>query len=121
MKVLIETNKKEINTISNHVQTFRESFLRWSIDNESPAKYPADIILFLRMLDEINSHFNAIMHKLWDMEQEPDETRCVMCEAKEKTIQLLKQDIELKEKVIDAQHSAIFGKNNNLKVCKKED
>jgi hypothetical protein len=32
----------------------------------------------------------------------------------------LYKELETNEKVINAQHNVIFGKNNNLKVCEKE-
>lgn len=64
MKVIIEAEKEQINTTINRVRELNDSFLRWAIDDESPAKYPEDILHFLRIIAEIDKHFVSIMHKL---------------------------------------------------------
>lgn len=60
------------------------------------------------------------------IEKQPNGTQCQHCADKEKMIalqdeqiSLLKEEIETNKRVIDAQHKAIFGKENNLKVCEK--
>ena len=69
MEVIIEAEKEKINTTRNQVRELKDCFLRWSIDNESPAKYPEDILHFLRAFNEVDMHFVDIMKKLWDAEK----------------------------------------------------
>jgi hypothetical protein len=69
MKILIDTEKEKINTTLNQVRELKDSFLRWAVDNESPAKYPEDILHFLRTFNDVDTHFADIMNKLWDAEK----------------------------------------------------
>jgi hypothetical protein len=69
MKVIIEAEKEKINTILNQVRELKENFLIWAVDNESPAKYPEDLLCYLRTFNDVDTHFCDIMKKLWDAEK----------------------------------------------------
>jgi hypothetical protein len=70
-------------------------------------------------LSFIDSCQRVILLAKEKLEKLPDETHCDRCADKEKTIQILEELNDKKDEVINAQHNAIFGKTNNLKVCKK--
>jgi hypothetical protein len=47
MKIFLEVNEKEINEISNKIHSFQDDFLKWAINDESPAKHPQDLLWYL--------------------------------------------------------------------------
>jgi hypothetical protein len=69
MNVIIEAEKEKINTTLNRVRELKDRFLVWALDDESPAKYPEDILHFLRTFNDLDTHFADIMNKLWDAEK----------------------------------------------------
>jgi hypothetical protein len=85
MKILIEVDKEKMNTTLNQVRGFREDFLRWTVYDESPAKYPEDILWYLRVFNDVDLHLLDIMKKLWE---DTDENQCQDCAHKDKIIEL---------------------------------
>lgn len=141
MKVVLNADKEKINTTLNKVRSFQEDFLRWTVENESPAKYPGEIIWYLKFFSEVDKHFLAIMKKLWDADSgqsddQPD--NCQVCREKDllihekdlhindlkginkEQLEIIKEQrrqIEALEKANGLQHQIITEKEK-MKVCK---
>jgi hypothetical protein len=62
MKIVLDITKEKINKNLNQIHEFQDTFLRWAVDGESPADYPKDILHFLRIFNDIDSHFLDIIH-----------------------------------------------------------
>lgn len=98
----------------NH-ERFNEHY-RNLIDVAITSSREDEVLQTLSFLDSLQTFIEKVDETLKNFTHE---THCPMCEAKEKTIQLLYKEAEQNKRVIDAQHKAIFGNDNHLTVCEK--
>jgi hypothetical protein len=70
MKVILDFDKEEVNNTLQQLRCFKDDYLRWVVEDDSPAEDPEDILWYLKTFHKLDSLILKIIHK---MDEEPPE------------------------------------------------
>ena len=64
VKITLTTNREDINDLLDKIREFREMYLMWCIEDNSPANDPEDMLRILRNISAIDYHFLMLDKKI---------------------------------------------------------
>jgi hypothetical protein len=61
-EIILKVDRKKINETLTKVREFKDIYLMWLVEKESPADCPEDILWFLETFSDLDKHFVSIIH-----------------------------------------------------------